>query len=391
MDLSANSQFFLWHTWFHDVFSRPSGCNGFDIVIGNPPYVSVRTKNFDVTLKPVYKHNYELAIGQYDLYVLFIELAYRLLTDSGTLCYIVPTRLLSNENFMPTRLFLKDKLFINHYVNAESPFETASVEANIMVCSKSVESKAVASYKYNNATKRFDLLAFADRDIIQSMPFSIFPFVYTKDILDLFSKIQEAETKPLNEYIDITRGLECGYKDSCISSIPTPYPMIKAEQIRRYFIDGRAELYCTPDFSIQSKYKTKDVFENKPKLLTKFCSSEIQFALDEVGFYNTNSVYNCAVHDMDTAYMLLGILNCPITTFWFNVAYMNIDGLFPHIQKNQLESIPIPIFSERQRKRIINCVKDYMSSKDEYIFTEINNLVYEFYQITEKELSIIER
>ena len=37
MDLSANSQFFLWHTWFHDVFSRPSK-KGFDIVIGNPPY-----------------------------------------------------------------------------------------------------------------------------------------------------------------------------------------------------------------------------------------------------------------------------------------------------------------------------------------------------------------
>ncbi|WP_314969837.1 Eco57I restriction-modification methylase domain-containing protein, partial [Capnocytophaga gingivalis] len=33
-----NSQFFLWHTWFHDVFSRPSK-EGFDIVIGNPPYV----------------------------------------------------------------------------------------------------------------------------------------------------------------------------------------------------------------------------------------------------------------------------------------------------------------------------------------------------------------
>ena len=50
---------------------RPSDCNGFDIVIGNPPYVSVRTKNFDVSLKPIYKQRYKLAVGQYDLYVLF--------------------------------------------------------------------------------------------------------------------------------------------------------------------------------------------------------------------------------------------------------------------------------------------------------------------------------
>ena len=390
IDVTGNTHFFLWHTWFSDVFKRPSDCNGFDIVIGNPPYVSVRTKNFDVSLKPIYKQRYKLAVGQYDLYVLFIEQAYHLLSDSGTLSYIVPTRLLSNENFMPTRLFLKEKLFINRYVNAEAPFETASVEANIMVCSKSLKSEAVASYKYDNNTKQFDLLVLADRDVVQSMPFSIFPFVYTNEILGLFSKIQNAATKPLGGYIDITRGLECGYRDSCISSTPTAYPLIKAEQIRRYFIEGKTNLYCTPDFSNPSKYKTIDVFENKPKLLTKFCSGEIQFALDEVGFYNTNSVYNCNVPDMDTAYLLLGVLNCPITTFWFNIAYMNIDGLFPHIQKNQLESIPIPTLSVRQRSQIINLVKDYLSTKDESILSEINGIVYEFYQIAEGELSVIE-
>ena len=36
INLAENNKFFLWHTWFSDVFSRPSDCNGFDIVIGNP-------------------------------------------------------------------------------------------------------------------------------------------------------------------------------------------------------------------------------------------------------------------------------------------------------------------------------------------------------------------
>ena len=38
LDLSGNNQFFLWHTWFYDVFAN----GGFDIVIGNPPYVSTK-------------------------------------------------------------------------------------------------------------------------------------------------------------------------------------------------------------------------------------------------------------------------------------------------------------------------------------------------------------
>ena len=36
MNLAENNKFFLWHTWFSDVFNREEGKNGFDIVIGNP-------------------------------------------------------------------------------------------------------------------------------------------------------------------------------------------------------------------------------------------------------------------------------------------------------------------------------------------------------------------
>ena len=393
IDVSANQEFFLWHTWFSDVFNRSAdnkGVSGFDIVIGNPPYVSVRTKNFDVSLKPTYKQNFDLAVGQYDLYVLFIEQSYRLLDCKGTLSFIVPTRLLSNENFMPARLFLKDKLFINRYVNAEAPFETATVEANIMVCSKIRKNERVASYSYDSKSKTFDLLVLADRGIIESMPFSIFPFVYNDSIISLFSKIQKANTTPLGNYLEITRGLECGYKDSCITTNKTRFPLMKAEQIKRFFIEGSSELYCIPDFKNPSKFKTKEVFEKKPKLVTKFCSGDIQFALDEIGYYNTNSVYNCSVGDLETAYLLMGILNCPVSTFWFNVAYMNIDGLFPHIQKNQLESIPIPVLNKEKKGELIGLVKQFITTKDNVILKQIYKNVYSFYNLEDSEIKIIE-
>ena len=74
IDLSANSQFFLWHTWFHDVFSRPSK-EGFDIVIGNPPYGA----KYDNQTKRYYKNTYVTANsiqglqkGSLDTYTLFI-------------------------------------------------------------------------------------------------------------------------------------------------------------------------------------------------------------------------------------------------------------------------------------------------------------------------------
>lgn len=75
MDLSANSQFFLWHTWFHDVFSRPSNGGGFDIVIGNPPYISAPTQIASPELNEqrsriVASKKYKSLNEKWDLYVL---------------------------------------------------------------------------------------------------------------------------------------------------------------------------------------------------------------------------------------------------------------------------------------------------------------------------------
>ncbi len=332
-----------------------------------------------------------MAIGQYDLYVLFIELACELLNSNGILSFIVPTRLLSNENFYATRLFIMNHLPINIYVNAETPFDTASVEANIMICVKGNRPDCVKSYTFNNRNGLFNITATIKWNIVDKMPFLIFPFVYNDRIMSVFLKLQKFSSHPLGCYTKITRGIECGYKDSCITNKATGFRLIKSEQIKRYFIDNNCySLYCIPDFSNKAKFKSKDVFENKPKLVTKFCSQDIQFALDTEGYYNTNSVYNCTVQDDDTAFYLLGVLNCPLTTFWFNVAYMNIDGLFPHIQKNQLESLPIPDFDNTKKFEIISLVKQYFNCKDKRLLTEINSVVFNFYHLTNDEIQVIE-
>ena len=59
INLAENNKFFLWHTWFSDVFNRDDK-EGFDIVIGNPPYGS----NID-NLVSVYRQKYPAAIKNY--------------------------------------------------------------------------------------------------------------------------------------------------------------------------------------------------------------------------------------------------------------------------------------------------------------------------------------
>ena len=84
IDMSANNQFFLWHTWFHDVFSRPSK-EGFDIVIGNPPYVKeyVNRHAFDG-----FRETSPYYMGKMDLWYGFACHGIDLLCQSGHLCFI---------------------------------------------------------------------------------------------------------------------------------------------------------------------------------------------------------------------------------------------------------------------------------------------------------------
>ena len=121
-----NSQFFLWHTWFHDVFSRPSK-EGFDIVIGNPPYGAILSN----TEKRLYRRIYPETQFKIDTYSLFILLSLNLLRENG-LCYmIIPNTLLDNYYEEEVR-----KALLNNYIYeindlSDKVFDTAVVHSMI--------------------------------------------------------------------------------------------------------------------------------------------------------------------------------------------------------------------------------------------------------------------
>ncbi len=91
LDPSANQDFFLWHTWFKDIFDN----GGFDIVIGNPPYISAPTQVANETLamqreRIVSSKRYKSLYQKWDLYIPFIELGIILNVPSGVTTMIVP-------------------------------------------------------------------------------------------------------------------------------------------------------------------------------------------------------------------------------------------------------------------------------------------------------------
>ena len=164
MDLSANSQFFLWHTWFHDVFSRPSK-EGFDIVIGNPPYGA----KYDNQTKRYYQNTYITARSirgiqkaSLDTYTLFIELGYNLLRRNGSFAYIVPISLTSSDSLTGVHRMLmenSDTIHISSYAVRPKPvFENAVVNTSILLFQKTeTPCQHLYSTKMHRRGNEFDL------------------------------------------------------------------------------------------------------------------------------------------------------------------------------------------------------------------------------------------
>ncbi len=106
---------FDWHAEFPHVFKD----DGFDAVIGNPPYIRIQTlKETQPESIPYFSRHYQAASkGNYDIYVVFVEQALRLLTPAGRMGYILPHKFFNAQYGQPLRKLIADGKHLSHVVH----------------------------------------------------------------------------------------------------------------------------------------------------------------------------------------------------------------------------------------------------------------------------------
>ena len=112
-DVSGNDQFFLWHTWFHDVFSQ----GGFDIVIANPPYIGEKGHKeiFQLVKSDAYLGKFHL--GKMDYFYFFFHFAFNVLKNSGIGTFITTNYYLTALGAKKLRQDIKERMVINILLN----------------------------------------------------------------------------------------------------------------------------------------------------------------------------------------------------------------------------------------------------------------------------------
>lgn len=211
-DLSANDKFFLWHTWFVDVFAN----GGFDIIIGNPPYLKEGRTNktiFEaVKDSPYYQ-------GKMDIWYMFACRGIDMLKPDGNLCFIATNNWVTSSGAKKLRQKINTDAQIIQLCDFKDYmiFKTASIQTMIMQFKKN---KAAQSYQFDLR----NLLGTELEDVVQLLNKEHSPttqyleptynrlemrnkFITFSDSEDLFKKLRQRSDAIFLEDKEIAQGI----------------------------------------------------------------------------------------------------------------------------------------------------------------------------------------
>ena len=137
INLAENNKFFLWHTWFSDVFNRNDDKNGFDIVIGNPPYIQLQNNGGE--LAKLYEDcRFQTFAKTGDIYCLFYEKGWQLLCQQGHLCFITSNKWMRAGYGEKMRGFFAKHTNPKYLIDFAGVkiFDNATVDTNILIFGK---------------------------------------------------------------------------------------------------------------------------------------------------------------------------------------------------------------------------------------------------------------
>ncbi|WP_459178007.1 type IIG restriction enzyme/methyltransferase [Helicobacter muridarum] len=193
---------------------------GFDLVIGNPPYIRQEEIKH---LKPHLQKAFSIYKGTSDIYTYFYELGLKILKDNGILSFITSNKWCRAAYGEPLREFLLKNTQINTYLdfNGVKVFESATVDTSILEFHKA---KANASHSLNYANPK-DYNPKENKPLEESLELIQIPqdslstdsFIFTSpEIAALKAKIEKIGT-PLKDWdINIYRGILTGYNEAFI-------------------------------------------------------------------------------------------------------------------------------------------------------------------------------
>ncbi|MFY8186560.1 MAG: Eco57I restriction-modification methylase domain-containing protein [Flavobacterium sp.] len=352
--------------------------DGFDIIIGNPPYV--------VTAKGDFK-NYE---WEGDLYYLFFEFALKkALKNNGILSYITPKFYLTNLNAEKIRHYILNEVTIINLLET-NPFENV-VSENLITNIKNNKSNlsVIEIFKFENKT----FFKFNDVKIDycrSNLNYEIITFLNDVEI-QLLDKIK-SENKPLKKIIsESKRGAEIGKKD--LRETIKGSKIIIGQDLNKYEINLTESKI---DYNHKEFKRLSKIFNSTNIVYLRRVSADLIASTSNLPLPFSKNLYGILPINSVNKFYLCSLLNSKCLNFYYKKRFSTKkEDVFPEIQTYLFEQLPIKEIPLTSQQPFISVVNQILEGKKHGNDTsalehQIDVMVYHLYELSYEEACIID-
>lgn len=347
---------FDWRLDFPEILNPIVNSNpGFDIVIGNPPWVSMKGKhgieenkrNDLDTLQNKYNGNTYLP----NLFEFFIKASYDLLAKNATFCFIVPDRLGFNIAFDNLRKELFDN---NTIIEIVYKWKFVGIIADTMTIlykkNQNIDCDLSIKSRPDN-----EPVFFSKNEIIQNE--YVFKGYDNTNIKRLVDFIKNTGSVLSPTYCKTTSGF--GGKSSLITTErknDSQIKVLKGKSIGRY-VQFENLYFDFKDENITGRTRDTKKLGKTNKILLRKTGNRIIATLNNEGVYPEQSLYFLYdFQDVSSKY-LLGLLNSQILTWFYMTELVTNQDSTPQLKNYHLDTIPIP---KTKKEEIFEIIVDYL-------------------------------
>jgi len=378
----ASKPYVLWQLDFARVF-REKG--GFDIVIGNPPYLNVPSgsqyKEIDA-----YKN---IANGVVNLASMFLYSSIKKLSHrDGFVSLIIPKSFYTVKSWGKIRDLVLNEYRLVAVNDVGKAFEKVGLEQGIVIIGKVPRNNNVVSVlKDNEKTNQIEQEYFKKNGIILT--------AMTNEMFEVVKKI-EANSVLLGDIADMPRGIT---EKSSVYSFEMQSGMIQVlggTNVKRYkIVDGnkrKPNRYISK--TTDSIKKKSNIFLQKRIIYQNLMSSlpKVVATLSDAGAATDDTINNLILNDNKFTYeYIVALLNSKISTFYLKYRLLNCAILTVHLDKPYVGKIPVKTISAEYNDKVCSLLANMNDGNFDNIDDELNALMFKIYELSDFDINIIER
>ncbi|MCF6131105.1 Eco57I restriction-modification methylase domain-containing protein [Flavobacterium wongokense] len=348
----AGESAFNWKNEFPKVFEK----GGFDVVIGNPPYVLIQPNNTTNQELLYYKNKFAFADFKIDLFHLFFQLGVNILKDESYLSYITPSTLLYNFYAENLRGWINKKCeILKIAVAKEKVFEDADVHTAIYILKKTSDQKRSNYTEFttelenvlNNGVK-YNRISQSDLDLT---PGKVWNLLIEEKNIKVLRKIG---SKPnLGTLSKINRGLITGDRTKYFSTtkISDKYiPILTGSDVGRYSSNTPIEYVLFEKPKTAGGCWDAEVHLAKHKLCIRQIGFQPTASLILKPYAITGNLFSIIGNSLEFDKYLLALINSKAIKYYWQIMFNDFKTSFPQVTLFNLSNIPIPKANTKQQK-----------------------------------------